>query len=545
MSTGASAQIGFITKWNTTNYGGTPDNQISFPGIGENYTINWIKEGFPLYIGDTIGNGTTILTFPAPGIYKIYVTPGNGTFNGVNFQNNYDRSKIIDIEQWGDIVWLSMENAFLGCDNLSNLSATDAPNLSQVTSMASCFKLCRNLNCSLDNWDISNVQDLSYSFQYAEKFNGSIGNWNVSNCTTMEGMFFGAEKFNQPIGDWDVSKVSDMSRMFDTAKDFNQNINNWDISKVENLHGTFGGAYSFNQPLDKWNTSSVNNMIGVFLNAISFNQPIDNWDVGNVVNMAFLFAGGENFNQSLENWDVSKVSNMSGMFARALQFNQPLNNWNVSNVLTMYEIFYNCSNFNQDLGNWNVSNVTDMGIIFYEASSFNQHLGNWQLHPEVNMLGMLSFSGMSCDNYSATIIDWAQNPNTPVGRKLGAEGLPFGTNAVNSRQKLIQELGWDITGDIPLEESCGTTSIDFDASRAEAKVVIWPNPVAEVLYIDIPEDDHTDYRIIILNTNGQPVLLNTLQDSTEPIDVHSLPSGVYFIEILQGQRRRYSKFIKL
>jgi hypothetical protein len=86
--------------------------------------------------------------------------------------------------------------------------------------------------------------------------------------------------------------------------------------------------------------------------------------------------------------------------------------------------------------------------MFWMASNFNQPIGNWNLTALINNQNMLDNCGMDCTNYSSTLIGWANNINTPNGLNLGASGINYGTNAVSSRNYLLNTKGWTINGDI-------------------------------------------------------------------------------------------------
>ena len=95
---------------------------------------------------------------------------------------------LIDVKQWGDVNWTSMDSTFFFREKV-NFSASDIPNLANVTSMRNVFFGAINFNSDISAWDVSNVTDMS-------------------------GLFYKAEKYNRDISGWDVSKVSDMSNMF-------------------------------------------------------------------------------------------------------------------------------------------------------------------------------------------------------------------------------------------------------------------------------------------------------------------------------------------
>lgn len=129
----ASAQ--FITVWKTDNPGIFNNSSITIPATGNQYSIAWEEVGNPANNGTATGSGTRVLSFPSPGTYQVSISPGSGTFSRIAFANSGDRNKLLEIKQWGDIRWTSMENAFQGCTNLT-ISATDAPDLQGVTSLA-------------------------------------------------------------------------------------------------------------------------------------------------------------------------------------------------------------------------------------------------------------------------------------------------------------------------------------------------------------------------------------------------------------------------
>ena len=143
--------------------------------------------------------------------------------------------------------------------------------------------------------------------------------------------------------------------------------------------------------------------------------------------------------------------------------NASMNSWDVSNVTSMFGMFYNATAFNQPIGNWNVSKVTDMSYMFWGATAFNQNLGSWVLNSSVAMYSMLDTSstatGMSTENYSRTLIGWANNVSSrggvPSSRSLGASGRrystvnyggsPYSTGA-SARSYLVSR-GWLFSGD--------------------------------------------------------------------------------------------------
>mgnify|MGYP000486068005 CR=1 FL=1 len=163
-----------------------------------NFTVNW---------GDgTIDTGlseNTIHEYAKEGVYTVQIT---GDFPAIYNDSPYANTKLLTVENWGDIKWESMNRAFQNCTNIV-FNATDVPDLSRVT-------------------------DMYFMFYGAHIFNSDLSAWNVSNVTDMDSMFFNAEVFNQDISEWDVSKVTNMENMFNDALLFSQNLSGWATENV-------------------------------------------------------------------------------------------------------------------------------------------------------------------------------------------------------------------------------------------------------------------------------------------------------------------------
>lgn len=467
----------FITQWNLAT-AGSGATQLSFGTATSgvvNYTWQEISPGSASGSGSWSGSTLTITGLPVGSTIRLQIAPTN--FQRIIINTTADRNRLTQVEQWGTTTWTSMQNAFLNCTNLQ-VTATDVPNLSGVTSMSGMFRGCSVLNSpsNIGSWNTSTITDMSSLFSLAGAFNQNISLWNTAAVTTMSGMFADAAAFNQDIGGWNTAAVTNMSSMFSGALVFNQNIGAWNTAAVTNMAAMFYSAYVFNQNIGGWNTAAVTNMSSMFGYARDFNQNIGAWNTSLVTNMSRMFEDAFDFNQNIGTWNTSSVINMSGMFIDAYAFNQNIGTWNTSAVTNMERMFDFATSFNQNIGTWNTLAVTDMRGMFADASAFNQNLETWNLNPGVLLTGMLNNSGMNCNNYSATLLGWSANPSTPNGRSLGATGRQYGTNVVAARTNLITTKGWTITGDTPSGTVCGAVSaptiISFAASSGPIGTVV-------------------------------------------------------------------------
>jgi surface protein len=499
----------YVTVWNTTKLGTTNERQIKIPAVGE-YTVYYESDpnstsDDPPISGTFPASGTfkdtQIITFPAPGIYLVAIRPvGSDPFHRIYFDGKDDVAKLLYIMQWGTTAWSSWENAYRNCYNMGIIAATDVPVLTNVTTMNSAFSGCSAFGgaYNMNTWDVSSVTDMANLFSGCIPFNQSIDNWDVSHVTNMEGMLGGAQHFNKPLAKWNVSKVTnmrsllagtsfnysidnwdvgnvtDMQTMFLAARKFNQPLNSWNVSEVTNMQNMFNGANDFNQPLGNWDVSNVKDMQAMFRQAEQFNQSIANWNVGNVIDMSYMFEYADRFNQPIGAWDVSNVTKLNSMFNEAPAFNQPINDWNVSNVANMAFMFYGAMAFDQPLDKWDVRNVINMSTMFSKAWSFNRSLDTWTLNPLVNLSYMLHGSAMNCDNYSRTLIGWANNPATPSNRNMLMSSGTYGPAAAPARNYLVNTKGWTILFDT-FDPSCTTFPVklvSFEVSRQESAALL-------------------------------------------------------------------------
>jgi surface protein len=441
----AFAQQPFITTW-TSVFSST---SISFGAVTTG-TVAYSWETLPPAAaasgsGTFTGPNVTITGLPADIRIRLTIQPENFKrifASGTTFT-------ISEINQWGTVEWISMENAFdisnsFFANGIQLVTATDIPNLTNVTSMKNMFKNCAGLNSpfNINSWNISNVTNLSGMFNNCTNFNQALSLWNTSNVTDMSSMFEGARNFNQNTGNWNTSNVTNMSKMFKDAPAFNRNIGNWNTASVTNMSEMFsndlgsGFPSTFNQNIGNWNTTNVTNMSGMFKGSIVFNQNIGNWNTSNVTDMSDMFNQAFSFNQNIGNWNTSSVTNMSGMFESDFVF--------FSVPFSTISLFNNGGS--TSIENWDTSNVIDMSRMFFKAENFNYSLGNWELNANVNLVEMLDRSGLNCKNYSQTIVGWNNNPTTPNNKILGATFMEYGPEAVSAINNLIFNKNWGFSG---------------------------------------------------------------------------------------------------
>jgi hypothetical protein len=202
----------FVTTWRVDEDGGSVT--IPTTGAGYNYNVDWACDGTWV---DTGVDGDRTHTYTEAGTYDVCIT---GTFPRIYFNDSGDKLKIIDIKQWGGIGWTSMVNAFKGATNL-NVTATDAPDFTNTTSLAEMFSGCSSL-----------------------VGNASMGSWNVSTITNMQEMFKNTS-FNQDISSWNITGVTNFTSFLDgsamSSTNYDLLLTGWNTKDVQS-NVTFGAT---------------------------------------------------------------------------------------------------------------------------------------------------------------------------------------------------------------------------------------------------------------------------------------------------------------
>ncbi len=194
----------FVTTWQAQNITIPVNTNFTY-----NYNVDWNNDGF---IDQTGITGNVNHDFGFTNAHTIQIS---GNFPAIRMSgvSDSEKNKLVSLDQWGTIGWLSMENAFFRCRFLQT-PATDIPGLSNVASMRSMF-------------------------EDADSADPDVSNWDTSKITNMRGLFRNADLANPDVSDWDTSLVADMRELFENAANANPDVSSWNISKVTSMSETF------------------------------------------------------------------------------------------------------------------------------------------------------------------------------------------------------------------------------------------------------------------------------------------------------------------
>jgi len=298
---GGLLETPFIIEIDSTESGVSNTDQFQFTGAEGDYDVVAKQNGTQVATFNDLSGAETI-TLPSSGVYVLEVIPKevNG-FNRIEFNDGGDKLKMTDIKQWGEVVWSSFGKSFYGCENIL-VTATDVPNLSNVTKMRYMFRGASIANPNTTNWDVSNVTDMLVMFTDASSANPDVSNWDVSNVTNMLSMFYNASSANPDVSNWDVSSVTNMRLMFYNMSSANPDVSNWDVGSVTNMYGMFRSASSVNPDVSNWNVSSVTDMRYMFensnLSVENLTACYENWSQLNLQQNVEFVAGNTKYNAS-------------------------------------------------------------------------------------------------------------------------------------------------------------------------------------------------------------------------------------------------------
>lgn len=225
----------FVSTWNTANLsvGSTNSNQIKLPLISGgiyNFEVFWGDGNSDII---TTWNQTeTTHTYSSSGIYQITI---KGAIRGWSFNNTGDRLKILSIESWGSLQFVSAIGAwFFGCINLDLTNVVDILDLSTTNNAADAFYNCTNVSVinKILEWDFSLIQFMSRTFQ-GTGFNTNLSTLDFSLVSTFAGCFRNSS-YNQPLL-ITTPNLTNVSEMFRSPSSFNQDLGALNVSNVTNF----------------------------------------------------------------------------------------------------------------------------------------------------------------------------------------------------------------------------------------------------------------------------------------------------------------------
>ena len=244
--------------------------------------------------GNTVwnGGGHSRHTYTEAGTYYVEVV---GQMPVVNFSGQEsNNTTLTDVVQWGSNKWEDMSNMFHDVSSLTNISATDSPNFT-------------NLNATVVSTTV--VSDYNSDYLYAGQLDGVFRDTGLDNVNFLQY--------------WDMSGVENVYAMFrECSMSDWSGLQNWDVSGIKHFSQCFlqsdigNTGFAYTSGWDFVSLESIEYITG--LNGVTSLSPCSTWldnNNGNLTSLenAFAFAEGALDFNDISGWDVSNVTSMLWM----------------------------------------------------------------------------------------------------------------------------------------------------------------------------------------------------------------------------------------
>lgn len=156
--------------------------------------------------------------------------------------------------------------------------------------------------------------------------------------------------------------------------------------------------------------------------------------------------------------------------------------------------------------------TNDSGFVYLYMNRFNA-----VLNAEEQVAGAAIFLPLAADwtYFEADVLDAFANAPAPESYVILAS---------STKQTDQPEMSTLWLDDLQFNGVSSANNLDLDAS-----LNIYPNPVADHVRIEMQTSTMT--KIVLTNSAGRQVLVNTLTDNQTEIDVSNLPSGIYVVSL--------------
>jgi hypothetical protein len=148
----------------------------------------------------------------------------------------------------------------------------------------------------------------------------------------------------------------------------------------------------------------------------------------------------------------------------------------------------------------------------------------------------ITATGNTLSTGTYTSYQWLDGSNNPIS---GATAQTYEATAAGNYRVLV-------TG----ANGCSDTSIAYNHTPSSinkptlfSNMKLYPNPVSDVVYIEMPE--LKGKATVTINTlDGRTLVVQPLQGTKQSLSIENLPTGIYFIKITTGEGAAVRKIVK-
>ena len=95
-----------------------------------------------------------------------------------------------------------------------------------------------------------------------------------------------------------------------------------------------------------------------------------------------------------------------------------------------------------------------------------------------------------------------------------------------------------------VQDSCEANGVNIDEQFIADKLVIYPNPSSTQITLELPTTPQKNTILTIYNLNGQQLITQPITEPQTVVDINGLPSGVYFVKVVDDEKLMMGKVVK-
>ncbi len=204
-------------------------------------------------------------------------------------------------------------------------------------------------------------------------------------------------------------------------------------------------------------------------------------------------------------------------------------------------------------GSWFSLSLKNGIVVFETAESNNWDIifgttpvndGNWH-HVAVVRSGTLYTLYVDCNNEGSfntpSLFNTSNNVPLIFGDDICTNVVPNGVKFTGSLDEIkIFDCALNFG---ELAGLCDITT-NIVSRHDELNLQMYPNPTSGILNITTALKDNNTIQYQIINTLGAIVMANKVSDNNFSIDVNTLPTGIYFIQLQSGKTQTVKRFVK-
>ena len=108
----------------------------------------------------------------------------------------------------------------------------------------------------------------------------------------------------------------------------------------------------------------------------------------------------------------------------------------------------------------------------------------------------------------------------------------------------IQSNAIGCNSSVEVQDSCIANSVFVNELKILNEIEIYPNPSSTHITIELPTAPQKNTFLTIYNLNGQQLITQPITEPQTVVDVSGLPSGVYFVKVVDDDEVMMGKMIK-